>query len=127
MTRSAPRRKEGLLWECTRCRAMKPRGNFGRDGRGEQSRHSHCRECRREPKAANAAKRRGAGVKPIPHGWVRRLWIMQGGRCALCWGAIFGRYHIDHKLPVSRGGRHEYSNLAIVHVKCNLRKSNKMY
>jgi 5-methylcytosine-specific restriction endonuclease McrA len=114
------------LWECTRCHRMKPRGNFGRVGRGEDCRHSHCRECRREPKAANAARRRGAGVTKIPHGWVRQLWASQAGRCALCWRPIFGAYHIDHKVAVSRGGAHTFSNLQLTHPACNLRKGSKL-
>lgn len=105
---------------------MKPRGNFGRDGRGEGSRHSHCRECRREPKAANAARRRGAGVTKIPAGWIQRLWREQCGRCGICGLLMVGMFHVDHKRPVSRGGRHDYANLQLAHKRCNLSASNKL-
>jgi 5-methylcytosine-specific restriction endonuclease McrA len=124
------RRKEGLLWECLAAHhvgpRMLPRGNFSRNGGGEDHRHSHCRECRREHKSENAARRRGAGVTKMPAGWIRRLWQSQAGRCAICWGAIFGRYHVDHKRPVSRGGQHVFENLQLTHPRCNLAKSNKL-
>jgi hypothetical protein len=126
---SRMRRKDGLLWECTHPAhvgpRMLPRGWFARNGRGEGSRHPHCRACRKEAFAAHAARRRGAGVTKIAVGWIRRLWDSQRGCCAICGRPIFGRFHVDHRRPVSRGGRHEYANLAIVHVLCNLRKSNK--
>ena len=124
------RRKEGLLWECLGVAhvgpRMLPRGNFARNGGGEEHRHSHCRECRREHKSANAARRRGAGVAKIPAGWIRALWRRQGGHCALCGLIIHSRYHVDHKVPVSRGGQHIFSNLQLAHPKCNLRASNKL-
>lgn len=125
------RRKEGLLWECLHPAhvgaRLCPRGWFARNGAGEAHRHAHCRECRREGKAKDAARRRGAGVTKIPAGWRRRLWEEQQGCCAIC-----GRYlgylgpncHVDHKRAVSRGGRHEYGNLQLTHKRCNLAKSN---
>jgi 5-methylcytosine-specific restriction endonuclease McrA len=122
---SGRRRKEGLLWECMRCRKMRPRGWFARNGRGEGSRHAHCRECRREGKAADAARRRGAGVAKIPAGWVRRLLLEQRGLCAICGRWLGPKFHVDHKRAVSRGGRHEYNNLQLTHKICNLRKSNQ--
>jgi 5-methylcytosine-specific restriction endonuclease McrA len=33
---------------------------------------------------------------------------------------------IDHIIPLSKGGMHEYSNLQILCSKCNMRKSNKI-
>lgn len=126
---SRERRKEGLLWECLHPahvgERMRPRGWFARVGKGEAHRHSHCRECRREGKSANAARRRGAGVTKIPVGWIARLWAEQRGLCGICGRALSPTFHVDHKVAVSRGGRHEYGNLQLTHKLCNLRKSNK--
>jgi 5-methylcytosine-specific restriction endonuclease McrA len=123
------RRKEGLLWECLHPghvgARMVARGNFARCGKGEEHRHSHCRECRRELMSEAAARRRGAGVRKVPAGWIRALWRRQGGHCGICGLPIFGRYHVDHKRAISTGGRHEFSNLAITHAACNMKKSNK--
>jgi 5-methylcytosine-specific restriction endonuclease McrA len=125
------RRKEGLLWECVHPahvgNRMLPRGWFARNGRGEGARHAHCRGCRKEAFTAAAARRRGAGVTKIPAGWMKRLWVQQGGRCGICglWLGWFG-VHVDHKRPVSKGGRHEYANLQLTHKRCNLLASNKI-
>lgn len=123
--RAPNRRKEGLLWECTVCRKMRPRGWFARDGRGEGSRHSHCRECRREVKSENAARRRGAGVTKIPKGWIRQLMLNQRGLCRICLKWLGPSFHVDHRVAVSRGGQHVFENLQLTHKLCNLRKSNK--
>jgi 5-methylcytosine-specific restriction endonuclease McrA len=117
------------LWECLHPghvgNRMLPRGWFARNGRGEGSRHAHCRGCRKEAFAAAAARRRGAGVAKIPAGWVKRLWQAQRGLCALCRAWLGPRFHVDHRIAVSRGGRHELGNLQLCCPRCNLRKSNK--
>lgn len=124
---SRVRRIEGLLFECMHPDhvggRMRPRGWFRRNGEGR--RHSHCRECRRGADVAHAAKRRGAGVGKVPRGWIRLLWSRQVGRCALCSSVMHGRYHVDHRVAVAKGGEHTLGNLQLTHALCNLRKSSK--
>lgn len=46
--------------------------------------------------------------------------------CYLCVKPIeFGKDHLEHKIPLSRGGSNECANLAIACQRCNCRKSNK--
>ena len=46
--------------------------------------------------------------------------------CILCNKPIkFGEDTLEHKMPISRGGTNEYSNLGIAHNICNIRKHNK--
>jgi|AntAceMinimDraft_18_1070375.scaffolds.fasta_scaffold105335_2 5-methylcytosine-specific restriction endonuclease McrA len=48
-------------------------------------------------------------------------------RCYLCEKLIPKRHrHVDHIIPLSKGGQHRPSNLAIACDKCNLMKSAKM-
>ena len=34
-------------------------------------------------------------------------------------------YHIDHIIPLSKGGLHDFDNLQLICVRCNLSKNNK--
>jgi 5-methylcytosine-specific restriction endonuclease McrA len=48
-------------------------------------------------------------------------------KCYLCGKRIpLGERHVDHVIPLSKGGKHTGSNLAIAHKKCNLKKHAKM-
>jgi 5-methylcytosine-specific restriction endonuclease McrA len=47
----------------------------------------------------------------------------QGGRCACgCGASIEVDYHIDHRVALARGGRHEAGNLQLLRPACNLSK-----
>lgn len=119
----------GLLLHCPGCDRDKPRGWFARSGAGR--RDSWCRECRAPGKAAHAAKRRGAGVFRVKAGLFNRLLARQAHRCAICGGALYRwvgvgpwAIHIDHVVPVARGGEHVEENLQACHAKCNLAKGS---
>lgn len=46
--------------------------------------------------------------------------------CYLCLNPIeFGKDHLEHKIPLSRGGTNEYQNLSIACQGCNCSKHNK--
>jgi 5-methylcytosine-specific restriction endonuclease McrA len=52
-----------------------------------------------------------------------RLLVAQQHRCALCLGPMgFYDSHVDHVVPLARGGEDVESNLQLVHGYCNLRK-----
>lgn len=55
-----------------------------------------------------------------------KLIAMANGICGICTEAIEGQYHIDHIMPLSKGGKHIQDNLQVTHPSCNLRKSNKV-
>lgn len=48
------------------------------------------------------------------------------GICGICNLIIDGKFHIDHIIPLSRGGKHEVTNLQLAHALCNWRKNNKL-
>jgi 5-methylcytosine-specific restriction endonuclease McrA len=49
------------------------------------------------------------------------------GICHLCKDEVdSNNWHLDHIMPVSRGGLHCYDNVAVSHSSCNLKKGNKI-
>lgn len=50
----------------------------------------------------------------------------QKGLCKYCSKDISNQYHIDHVVPLSRGGSNELSNLVLSCSHCNLSKGKKM-
>ncbi len=64
--------------------------------------------------------------KAWPKGTRENLSRDQGGYCIYCRQRLLRvRSHIDHILPVVRGGSNEYSNLQLLCWLCNLRKSDR--
>lgn len=49
----------------------------------------------------------------------------QHGLCYYCAGKV-GKYHVDHAVPLSRGGSNDPSNIVVACVDCNLRKHTKL-
>ena len=46
------------------------------------------------------------------------------GICHICNKKVSStNWHLDHIIPLSRGGKHSYENVAVSHPKCNLVKS----
>ena len=57
---------------------------------------------------------------------IRTLLKMQKGRCWWC-GKPFGQdYHVDHRIPLSRGGSDDASNLVITCPTCNIEKHTRL-
>lgn len=46
--------------------------------------------------------------------------------CGICNLLIEDKFEIDHIKPLSRGGKHDVSNLQLAHPKCNRSKNNKL-
>lgn len=50
----------------------------------------------------------------------------QKGLCWWCGTAVGDNYHVDHRIPLSRGGSNAPDNLCISCAPCNLSKNNRM-
>lgn len=55
---------------------------------------------------------------------IRLLFIQQGGLCKAC-ACSLERYHVDHIIPITRGGSNWPENLQLLCPTCNRSKSNK--
>lgn len=103
-----------------------------RDRDRELSRRSQQRRYWRDPAksrayvASLAAKRRmsAPGAEFVDR---RVVYERDGGICHIC-GAMTPAhsFHVDHIIPLSRGGRHAYDNVACSCPSCNMRKGNRV-
>lgn len=119
-----PTRAQLMVLECSCCKRRMPRGNFRRNGGGRRA--SWCKECRRPYDSAHQARRRGAKVFWVRPGQREYLWQKQGGLCAICrQPLLLAGAHVDHRIPVVKGGEHREENLQLTHALCNLKKSIK--
>lgn len=53
---------------------------------------------------------------------VLRLYYEQNGRCYYCDVDLNGTYHVDHKMPLVRGGSNDVANICCACPACNLAK-----
>jgi len=56
---------------------------------------------------------------------VDRIFEQQGGKCAECKTRLNDKYHVDHIMPLSKGGSNWPKNLQCLCETCNVRKSAK--
>ena len=140
--------KDGTA-KCAKCKQWKLITDFVKGSEGRP--HSYCKACLRAwfearrrrlgirpqtPPGVAKAKakaykhdynkrafhsRRAAGIFPNKHE-VGKMLCEQDARCAYCRVLLDGGFHIDHKMPVSRGGTNNLSNLHITCARCNVIK-----
>lgn len=83
----------------------------------------------RQEKGIRRAKENGAtiGDKAAIKAIYRQARENKTVRCYLCGKLIpIGKRHVDHVVPLSKGGKHAASNMAIAHSFCNTSKGGKM-
>jgi 5-methylcytosine-specific restriction endonuclease McrA len=56
----------------------------------------------------------------------RTVYAMHGGMCGICEQYIDGDFHVDHIIPLSKGGMHGYINVQPAHPICNRRKGDRV-
>lgn len=74
--------------------------------------------------AAMKASRRAAEGKFTAED-VRRLLAEQGSQCAICGVGVAASYHVDHIVPLARGGTNWPDNIQVLCPPCNLSKGAK--
>ena len=121
------RRHEGNLSECCGCRRMLPRQRFRvRLRGGKPVLRPRCRGCEKPERAASNHKRRTKTRGSFTARDVQNLAYAQGGKCRKCLRslAVTG-YHVDHIVPIARGGLNVVGNLQLLCPRCNLKKGCK--
>ena len=72
------------------------------------------------------ARKAGSGGK-LSRGIIKKLMTVQGGKCVYCCADLSPGHHLDHKIPLSRGGTHTDDNVHLTCPLCNLRKHDKTH
>jgi 5-methylcytosine-specific restriction endonuclease McrA len=78
-----------------------------------------------EQERIKAAKRRAhkkASLGRLSKNILALLLDRQNGLCNACQEPLDGIFHLDHKMPLSRGGHNTDDNVQLLHPICNLRK-----
>lgn len=133
--RSRPAKRDPGPRECARCLTLYPRAAEGFNRLGERYWYPVCRSCCRAEYSANPelyrgysrtrrARKRGASGSHTPKD-VARIYAMQRGRCYWCDVALGPEWHVDHRMPLARGGGNGADNIVIACIPCNLRKHDK--
>lgn len=71
-------------------------------------------------------KRRDFRRQSLPRGAIQMLERMQRMKCANCSACLKPGYHLDHVVPISKGGAHEIGNVQLLCPPCNRRKGSLM-
>ena len=62
----------------------------------------------------------------LPKNTVKNKMMSQNNQCIYCKCDISLKFHVDHIMPLSKGGKHEPQNIQILCPSCNVRKSAKI-
>lgn len=79
---------------------------------------------RLERKQVRRARKIGAYVEAVNRAVVYKR---ANGICGICGLPVsYDKFHVDHIVPLSKGGLHCYANTQPAHPRCNLKKSNRL-
>lgn len=61
----------------------------------------------------------------ISPGIIEKLYLLQQGKCTCCGHKLGQNYHLDHIVPISKGGSNTDDNVQLLRDICNMSKSSK--
>ena len=70
------------------------------------------------------ARRKKRKYGRLKQGTVKKLFELQKGRCVIC-RVKLKTYHLDHIMPLAKGGLHVETNVQLLCPDCNIRKAAK--
>lgn len=77
------------------------------------------------PHKAREWRQSRRGIGSLPKGTVGRLMRSQRGLCPVCRADLKNGYHLDHVVPLAKGGKHRSDNVQLLCPTCNIQKSAK--
>jgi 5-methylcytosine-specific restriction endonuclease McrA len=132
-----PPAPDGMKW-CSKCNHLLPESEFYR--KDSTRLHSDCKKCYPErmkeyrhkyPEKARArvmariARKHNNGGTHTGEDIQRQLQT-QRGLCWWCGKPVNNRFHVDHRVPLAKGGHNGPGNIVISCPKCNQAKSAHM-
>lgn len=116
-----------------RDRILRERRRYAQENAAKISRYQHDYRARNQAALQAAsrirtmsyrAKKRAQFVEDVDPDVVYR---MHGGMCGICKQFVpEDDFHVDHVVPVSKGGLHGYINVQPAHPLCNLKKGARV-
>lgn len=73
----------------------------------------------------NRRAREMQGDGRLSEGIVEKLFVLQRGLCACCRKKLGDDFHLDHIVPLAKGGEHSDSNMQLLTPRCNTEKHAK--
>ena len=77
----------------------------------------------RKHASAKRARKRDQFVEQVDH---MAVYARDKGRCGICGITVYGDFHIDHVIPLSRGGPDSLDNLQTLCYECNRGKRDSL-
>lgn len=94
--------------------------------RADQARYRQADPDRYRAYVINYQSLKKNGGEKITADDIRRLYQSQDGRCFWCSVVVNNTFHVDHVIPLSRGGLHCLGNLVVTCPSCNESKNAKI-
>lgn len=86
--------------------------------------HASNKDRRREHKQNRRARKKENGGQ-LSAGIVAKLLRLQRGRCTCCGAPLGNDYHLDHIIPLAKGGANTDENVQLLTQRCNNQKKDK--
>ena len=131
--------------QCKACEVVKALTEFYRMKAQNDGLHYYCKECCKQRRRVERVHLRDKKVHISNRQYQRSsrefkhdtqsdptirlhlLYKRDKGRCHICGFPVSVKHaSIDHVIPLSKLGKHTWSNVALSHVKCNKKKGAKL-
>lgn len=114
-----------IRYWCLSCAGEHAKGRREADPELAARRRADNRDYKRRnrARASERERLRKARIRTDVHVDRGRVFAAHHGRCGICGEAVDpDNFHVDHILPLARGGEHSYENTQPAHPICNQRK-----
>lgn len=118
---NVPRGESSHQWKGGKAEAKRRRVESGKDLEGARAWRKRNPDKVRE----FCRRRRGRLLGRLERGTIPRIRALQRNKCAICRRVLPKGYHVDHIVPIAKGGLHQAANIQLLCPTCNMRKSDR--